>query len=361
MRQFFQKIRLKLARLQQKHRDPLLPITNDSSDLRYNCALLMMSKRTLFTTVTPLPPAITRESVIETLHSHVEMIDLNPLVIERHPVKPPPSCTAEEYHCIWYQLTDKVQYLPGGLLSGNVAYNACFYDLPSGLQTHVYAPLGLDIKGKWSLGGSLPGEPKEVVELGLNAPTEGLYLREDVDIRCNILLTSFVKKTLKKAHATLVDRLLAKSRLSVRPGALGGEQMVQFSYQPGGHRVLSYQPPVQPNSPTYGNPLSPYQGSLRSASDRSSSPYMASRPFSQSSGRDPKEEKFNGPAELPNYEIHPQLDDSKPPLHTSRSPSYKPVLPWHNDSKRTSQTPINPAYKHHDPSSFQTSHAFELE
>ena len=34
------------------------------------------------------------------------------------------------------------------------------------LQTHCLAPAGLDIKGKWTLGGSLEGEPREAPELG---------------------------------------------------------------------------------------------------------------------------------------------------------------------------------------------------
>lgn len=172
-----------------------------------------MSKRTVFTTITPLPAGITRETVIETLHSHVEMIDLNPLVEERHPIKAPAKATAEEFHCIWYSLTDKVSYLPGGLISGKVTYQACFHDLVNGLQTHCYAPMGLDIKGKWTLGGTLPHEPKEAVEIGLGAPRNGLWLREDVDMRCNMFMTTFVKKTLKRAHLTLVDRLVEKSHL----------------------------------------------------------------------------------------------------------------------------------------------------
>ncbi|KAL2061724.1 hypothetical protein VTL71DRAFT_7102 [Oculimacula yallundae] len=172
-----------------------------------------MSKRTVFTTLTPLPPGVSREVVMETLKSHTEMIDLNPLVIERHPIKPPPNATPEEYHCVWYSLTDRVQYLPGGLASGQVTYTCCFHDLKDGLQTHCYAPMGLDIKGKWTLGGSLPGEPIAPVELGLGAPLHGLWLREDVDMRCNIMMGGFVKKTLKKAHSSLVGRLLVKSEI----------------------------------------------------------------------------------------------------------------------------------------------------
>lgn len=141
------------------------------------------------------------------------MIDLNPLVEERHPIKPPTKATPEEFHCAWYEVTDRVQYLPGGVYSGKVSYPACFHDLPNGIQTHIYAPLGLEIKGKWTLGGSLPGEPREAVEMGLNVPMVGLYVREDVDMKCNIMLTNFVKKTFKKSHAELVARLSVKAQL----------------------------------------------------------------------------------------------------------------------------------------------------
>ena len=124
---------------------------------------------------------------MELLRNHVEMIDLNPLVIERNRIPPPQTVSAEEYHCIWYELKDRVQYLPGTkTLSGNVKYTACFHDLANGVQTHVYAPMGLDIRGTWTIGGSLPGEPAQPVEMGKGIPLTGLHLREDTDVKCNI-------------------------------------------------------------------------------------------------------------------------------------------------------------------------------
>jgi hypothetical protein len=172
-----------------------------------------MARRTIFTTVTALPSGISRESVMGTLSDHFEMIDLNPLVEERHPIKPPNYASAEKYHCKWYQLTDMIRFLPGGLYSHKITYNVCFHDLSNGLQTHVYAPMGLNIKGKWTLGGWLPGELREAIELGFDIPMSGLWLREDVDMKCNIFMTNFVKRTLKKAHARLVERLLVKAQL----------------------------------------------------------------------------------------------------------------------------------------------------
>ena len=193
-----------------------------------------MSKKSHFTTVTPLPAGIGRETVLETLHSHVEMIDLNPLVVERHPIKPPSGATAEEFHCQWYSVTDKVNYLPGGLYSGSVTFNVCFHDLPDGLQSHIYAPMGLNMRGRWTLGGSLPGEPRQAVEIGLGVPKTGLWLREDVEMKVNVVMGGFVKKTTKKAHATLVQRLMEKAHIAEAEAHNAGlaEQKFRDSYPP---------------------------------------------------------------------------------------------------------------------------------
>ncbi|KAL2175656.1 uncharacterized protein P884DRAFT_45709 [Thermothelomyces heterothallicus CBS 202.75] len=171
-----------------------------------------MSKRTVFTTVTPLPAGISRQIVLDFLHDHQEMIDLNPLVKERHPIPPPSHASADEYRCQWYSLTDKISYFPG--VAGDVTYTCAFNDLPTGLETHCYAPAGLTIREKWTVRGSLPGEPPQPVEPGLQVPQTGLYLREDVDMRCNVVMTGFVKKTLKKSHAALAERLKIKAEIA---------------------------------------------------------------------------------------------------------------------------------------------------
>lgn len=108
---------------------------------------------------------------------------------------------------------DKVSYLPGGLATGSVSYHAVFHDLPDCLETHVYAPLGLDIRGKWSVGGALPGEPKQHTDAGLKVPRTGLYIREEVKMTCSKLLLSFVKKTFKDSHSRLVEKLVERAHI----------------------------------------------------------------------------------------------------------------------------------------------------
>ncbi|MCJ1274648.1 hypothetical protein MMC21_002445 [Puttea exsequens] len=253
-----------------------------------------MSKRTIFTTVTPLPEGITRETVIETLHNHTEMIDLNPLVIERHPIKAPKEATAEEFHCAWYAITDKINYLPGGLYSGSLTFNACFHDLPDGLQTHIKAPMGLDMKGRWKLGGSLPGEPRQPVELGANIPKTGLWLREDVDMKCNFTMTKFVRAKTVKAHGTLVARLIEKAHIvenDIHNSALSEQISLRNSYPPDYHAgitspVQSYDqkpmgggPPMSPSGHYIANATPPVAGGQHYGQPGLSQSYFQQHPY----------------------------------------------------------------------------------
>jgi hypothetical protein len=171
-----------------------------------------MYRRSVFTKVTLLPPYIYRDTVLGILHCHGDMIKLNPLVIKYERCDLPRHAAVDEFYCVWYELTRNIRYFPR--VSGKVSYKACFYDLPTGLQTHVYAPTGLDIQEKWSVGGNMPGESREAVELGLtNVPREGLYLREDVNMRCSVFVSDFVKKTMSHVHEMAVQRLVIRADL----------------------------------------------------------------------------------------------------------------------------------------------------
>ncbi len=164
-------------------------------------------------------------------------------------------------------------------MSGKVTYDACFHDLENGLQTHIYAPMGLNIRGKWTLGGSLPGEPVAPVELGLGAPLQGLWLREDVDMRCNVLMTSFVKKTLKKAHSKLVDRLLVKAQIVT--AATKNQELTQgsSSYFSTESDTASFSSENNPNSPPFAR-SSPELADHPTFRGRTSSDNMVPRPLS---------------------------------------------------------------------------------
>ncbi|OAL01952.1 hypothetical protein IQ06DRAFT_219706 [Phaeosphaeriaceae sp. SRC1lsM3a] len=246
-----------------------------------------MPKTATFTTITPLPAGITRKSVMEMYEDHMAMIDLNPLVVERFRCRPPSYAPPDEYFATWYTIKDKVSYLPGGFAQGSVSYHACFHDTPEGLKTHVYAPLGLDIRGKWSVGGSLPGEPKQEPEKGIKAPRHGIYIREDVTMTCSSLLMGFVKRTFKDSHASLVEKLVEKAhllesnfaneRLRALRNVSPGERMAIgdiFIAPPPDYRPWGYISP-------YRSPQ--YSPTAHSSHSRSHSDPIASPGFSSSS------------------------------------------------------------------------------
>ncbi|KAH8173371.1 hypothetical protein LIA77_07626 [Sarocladium implicatum] len=171
-----------------------------------------MPQRTSFTTISPLPPSIRRAQAVAFLQDHLNMIDLNPLVKRRKPIDPPSHCPPDERHCTWYAITDSISYLPGGLYDGEVNYTAAFNDLPGqGMQSHSYAAMGVEIQGKWTVGGNEPGEKPEPRELGSEAPREGLYLREECEVKCNMIMTRFIKKTILKSHGKLMSSLIEKA------------------------------------------------------------------------------------------------------------------------------------------------------
>jgi len=171
--------------------------------------------KTQYTTYTPLPPGVPRLLAIDMLHSHGEIIELNPLVLEHHPVKAPKNAAPDEFFAVWHEITERIQYIPGmgKMGSGKISFKGVFHDMPWGLQTHVYAPAGVDLRYKYQIKGNQPGEPREPRELGDKAPLDGLYLQEDIEITCNFTMIPFVKKSMKAAAAVLVARLVKKAEL----------------------------------------------------------------------------------------------------------------------------------------------------
>jgi len=179
----------------------------------------MLRKKDSFTIITPIPGFIPRQLAIDILHSHSEVITLNPLVLEHKPIAAPQNAETDEYYSTWYEITERVTFVPGiGRMGASIIkFNGCFHDMPWGLQTHIYAPMNVDLRNKYRIAGNQPGiEPPAVQEIGLKSlgvPADGLYLREDIEIKCNVTVLSFVKSQLKKAGGEMVARIIKKAEL----------------------------------------------------------------------------------------------------------------------------------------------------
>ena len=153
---------------------------------------------------------------------------------------------------------------------------------------HVYAPMGLDIQERWSVGGNLPGEPREPREIGVNVPRDVLYLREDVNMNVNRMFTSFVKAKLNRAHGTLVDRLLKK-----------GEIIEDVNYEAAMSETMS-----QSDGSSVHNPMSPTQAHHRLSANTYRTSVM--------SGYDQKDKL--------SPQVHPPTEDKGGYHHPQHSP-----------------------------------------
>jgi hypothetical protein len=220
----------------------------------------MMKRKTTYTSITPIPSFIPRQLAIDMLQSHGEIIELNPLVTGYQAIKAPRNAPADEFYATWYEISQRIQYIPGigKLGSGAIKFNGCFHDMPWGLQTHTYAPAGVDLRNKWQICGNQPGEPPETRELGLEAPPEGLYLREDIEIKCNMTMISFVKKETQAASKKMVERLIKKAEL-LDAGVLQGmmENGKLTTHNPADRRDANHRSPQPSPTQQYQMPMSP--------------------------------------------------------------------------------------------------------
>lgn len=189
--------------------------------------------------------------------------------------------------------------------SGKISFKGCFHDMPWGLQTHIYAPMNVDLRNKWQIAGNQPGEPPEARELGIGAPADGLYLREDIEIKCNITVLSFVKKELKAASKVLVERLIKKAEL-LDAGVLHAmmEDGKLKTFNPADRSSTMHPPtPRSPNlvpfSPTQAA-FSPQMASPRLAYQLPQSPTL---PY----GRPGSAREQNGYAPHPQFSPQPQF------------------------------------------------------
>ncbi|KAL4861533.1 hypothetical protein BDV12DRAFT_180157 [Aspergillus spectabilis] len=176
----------------------------------------MLRKKETYTVITPIPSHVPRELALDILHSHGEIITLNPLVLSHEPIKAPRDAPADEYYSTWYEITERVQYIPGmgKLGSGKISFRGCFHDEPWGIQTHTYAPMSIDLRTVYRIVGSQPGELPDPNNHGnVSVPGQGLFLHQEVVIECNMAMISFVKGQMKSSTKVLVDRFIKKAEL----------------------------------------------------------------------------------------------------------------------------------------------------
>jgi hypothetical protein len=191
---------------------PTKVATSDGSlsNLPSNRSLSDLGKRIVYTKITPLPSNVPRQLALDLLHEHKEIIRMNPHITGVRTIEPPSHAASGEYFSNWYEITKIITWG----FKKRTSFNGCFHDQPWGMQSHILAPTNTDIRQTYRIGGNQPGEPREPREVGIDTPLDGLYLREDVSITCQVPLTArSVKKEIEDASAAIVKRLQRKIEL----------------------------------------------------------------------------------------------------------------------------------------------------
>ncbi|AEO60951.1 hypothetical protein MYCTH_2310716 [Thermothelomyces thermophilus ATCC 42464] len=333
----------------------------------------MLRKKDVFTVITPIPGFIPRQLAIDILHSHPEVITLNPLVIGHRPIPAPQNAETDEYYSTWYEITERIQFVPGiGRIGASVIkFNGCFHDMPWGLQTHIYAPMQVDLRNTYRIAGNQPGvEPPEIPEIGLRAlgaPPDGLYLREDIEIRCNVTVMSFVKSQLKKAGGEMVRRMIKKAELldtgllqaMIEDGKLRtinpADRSSQLRSPLPSPTSLRYSSSVS-GSPPPGSPPVPYrvpriqsahggyQRPESAAGSRGDAYSIQSAP--QELPADVESPPAQAPVEMPGDFYHrppkPQQDRQSPPQTFGLSPPHSDRESFVNSAQHRSTSPSRP-------------------
>jgi hypothetical protein len=327
----------------------------------------MLRKKEVFTTITPIPGFIPRQLAIDILHSHSEVITLNPLVLEHKPIKAPRDAASDEFYSTWYEIIERIQYIPGmgKMGSGKISFNGCFHDMPWGLQTHIYAPMNIDLRNKYRIDGNQPGyeapvQP-EIGLAGLGAPADGLYLREDIEIKCNIAVMSFVKAQLKAASKEMVSRIIKKAEL-LDAGVL--QAMIEDG------KLKTINPADRSNtmkspgpSPT-GSFATPQMQQQQPMSPRM--PYQVPRPQSvqpgqygarpSTAGSQQYAPQYNGPTELPGTTVSHLPPAGQTVVMELPGDYYHPQSSPHSSHQLTPHQP-SPGLAHPHPSPALSQHS----
>ncbi|KAK6442201.1 hypothetical protein LTR95_001576 [Oleoguttula sp. CCFEE 5521] len=207
----------------------------------------------------PIPAFIPRPLALQVLHNHSEIITLNSLVVDHRPTAAPPNVPYDEQNAVWYDITERIQLIPGIGKMGSSLINlpGCFPNMPWGLQTHIHAPMGIDLKVAYKIAGEQYGmenrEPRELGLAALGAPAEGLYLRADVEVKCSMALSGFVKSQTQTALVEMVERIVKKAErldASVLTSMIEEDKLKrQPTQKPMQSRLSQYDVPPVPTIP----------------------------------------------------------------------------------------------------------------
>jgi hypothetical protein len=141
------------------------------------------------TTSTPIPPNISIQDVLNLLHDHIAMMDLNPLVVSHNHIPSPDIVPAWDST---FLVTDQISCY---FCKTDTKYQASFRNTADGLETEFKAALGVTGKAVWKV-------EKRPTSESMNPE---LVLVEIAKVTCPWLLRPFVEGDFKTSHQELTQ------------------------------------------------------------------------------------------------------------------------------------------------------------
>lgn len=172
----------------------------------------LRTTRTL-TITSPVPPTITPQTLVATLHNHPFLLNIQPITTSYTPLPssspliptPEEEPFARESDADWYQVHESVP------LVGDITFIAAFRDMKKGCECVVRAPMGLRMGVVYSVEDETADGGREAGQTGNSRQGDGeRVLKEVCTIEANALLIPFITFNFESVHKRMQKEMVEK-------------------------------------------------------------------------------------------------------------------------------------------------------
>lgn len=165
----------------------------------------------------PLPPHLTPDAVIRTLHAYEPLIRPNPylqsfrrLPVDLDEIVADPFFTEDGSNIVKYEIHDRIPVIPLVGWTSPVVFPAIFQSIPAGVRLRADAAAGTRVRSVYGV------ERAQQVEGGVE-----WELVERSHVECNPLLKPFVQRQFEAGHRDLgrkvLENMVAATQKSLPP------------------------------------------------------------------------------------------------------------------------------------------------
>lgn len=174
----------------------------------------------------PLPPNLTPDAVIRTLHAYEPLIRPNPylqsfrrLPVDLDEIVTDPFFTEDGSNIVKYEIHDRIPVVPAVGWTSPVVFPAIFQSIPAGVRLRADAAAGTRVRSIYGV--ERAQAQAGAVGDGLSSAGGGWELVERSHVECNPLLKPFVQRQFEAGHRDLgrkvLENMVAATQKSLPP------------------------------------------------------------------------------------------------------------------------------------------------